>query len=191
MQNTWRSYHQNESSTGDIDKPSSYPCEPIEVLVLQRHITKHCLTMPLKAMTPVREMHSMSPHPINTDRPPQINGMKHRVRVNMAGNFLDHPKLPNDTIRCMFLYQMETYKRHYCRPHYPPCNAPRRKVLVFIFIRLPHHLQQPKNKYATHQATIFLFQSSANVYLILEHVEQSIFIPGLATLKLFAPDTCP
>ena len=191
MQNTRRSYHQNQSSTGDIDEPSSYPFELAEVLVLWRHITKHCFTTLLKAITPLHDMHSMFLHLINTDLPPQINGMKHCVSVNIAGNFLDHPKLTNDTIWCMYLYQVETYKRHHCRPHCPPYNVPRQKVLEFSFIRLPHHLQQPKNKYATHQTTMFIFQSSPNVYLVPEHVEQGIFIPGLATLKLFALDTCP
>ena len=88
MQKTWRSYQQNQSSTGDIDEPLSYPSEPIEVLMLWRHITKHCFKTPLKAITPLHDMHNMFPHPINADLPPQINGMKHGVTVNIAGNFL-------------------------------------------------------------------------------------------------------
>ena len=166
MQKTWRSYHQIQCSTGNIDEPPSHPFEPVEVLMLWRHITKHCFTTPLKAVTPMHDMQCMFPHPIKTDLPPQINGMKHGVSVNIAGNFLDHPKLTNDTIRCMYLYQVETYKRHRCHPHSLPCNTPWWKVLKIGFIRLPHHLQQPKNKYANGQATMFIFQSSPNIQLI-------------------------
>ena len=36
---------------------------------------------------------------------------------------------------------------------------------------------------------MFIFKSSPNVYLVPKHVKQGIFIPGLATLKLFAHDT--
>ena len=119
MQKTWRSYHQNQSSTEDIDEPPSYPSELIEVLMLWRHITKH-----YDAITPPYDMHIMFLHPINADLPPQINGIKHGVSVNVVGNFLDHSRLTNDMIRCMFLYQVETYKRYRCRPHSPPYNAP-------------------------------------------------------------------
>ena len=56
--------------------------------MLWRHITKHCFKTPLKAITPLYDMHNMFPHPINADLPPQINGMKHGVSVNIAGNFL-------------------------------------------------------------------------------------------------------
>ena len=38
---------------------------------------------------------------------------------------------------------------------------------------------------------MFIFQSSPNVCLVPKHVKLGIFILGLATLKLFAPDTCP
>ena len=67
-------------------------------------MTKQCFTMSLKVITSLDDMLSMSLRPINTDLPPQINPMKHCISVNMTGNFLDHPKLTNDTIRCMFLY---------------------------------------------------------------------------------------
>ena len=90
--------------TGPIDEPSSYPFEPVVVLMLWRHITKHYFTTPLKATTPLIDMHNMFLHPINIDLPPQINAMKHCVSVNITGNFLDHPKLTNDTIRCIFFY---------------------------------------------------------------------------------------
>ena len=129
MQKTRRSYHQNQFSVGAIDEPPSYPFEPIEVLMLWRHITKHCFTMPLKEITPLDDMPSMSLRPINTDLPPQINLMKHCISVNRTGNFLDHPKLTNDTIWCMCLYQVETYQWHRCHPHSPPYNAPQQKVL--------------------------------------------------------------
>ena len=56
-----------------------------EVLMLWRHITKHCLTTPLKAVTPIYDMQSMFPHPINAHLPSQINGMKHGVSVNIDG----------------------------------------------------------------------------------------------------------
>ena len=36
---------------------------------------------------------------------------------------------------------------------------------------------------------MFIFQSTPNVYLVPKHVKQGIFIPGLATLKLFARHT--
>ena len=51
--------------------------------MLWRHITKH-----YDAITPPYDMHIMFLHPINADLPPQINGMKHSVTVNIAGNFL-------------------------------------------------------------------------------------------------------
>ena len=101
---TLRSYQQSHYSTTPIDEPPSHPFEPVVVLVLWRHITKHCLRTSIKAITPLKDMHSMFLHLINTDLPPQINAMKHSVSVNIAGNFLDHPKLMNDTIRCMSLY---------------------------------------------------------------------------------------
>ena len=104
MYKTWRTYHHSQFSTKPIDEPPSYPIEPTEVLVLWRHITKHYFTTPLKATTPLIDMHNMFPHPIDIDLPPQINAMKHSVGVNIAGNFLDHPKLTNYTIRCMSLY---------------------------------------------------------------------------------------
>ena len=104
MYKMWRSYQYNQCSTRNINEPPSHPFEPVEVLMLWRHITKHCLTTPLKAITPIYDMQSMFPHLINAHLPPQINGMKHGVSVNIAGNFLDHPKLTNDTIRCMYLY---------------------------------------------------------------------------------------
>ena len=129
MQKTWRSYHQNQFRTRAIDETPSYPFEPIKILVLWRHITKHCFSTLLKAITPLHDMASMFSHPINIDLPPQINVMKHCISVNIKRNFVDHPKLTNDTIRCMFLYQVETYKRHRCRPHRPPCNVLWRKVL--------------------------------------------------------------
>ena len=129
MQKTWRSYHQNQSSTGDINEPPSYPFEPVEVLMLWRHITKHCFTTLFKEITPLDDMPSMFPRPIDTDLPPQINPMKHYISVNITGNFLDHSKLTNDTIQCMFLYQVETYKWYHCHPHCLPCNAPRLNIL--------------------------------------------------------------
>ena len=129
MQTTWRSYHQNQFSTPAIDEPPSYPMELVEVRMMWRHITRYCFITPFKAITPLDDMPSMFPRPIDTDLPPQINPMKHCISVNITGNFLDHPKLTNDMIQCMFLYQVETYKWHRCHPHCPPCNAPRRKVL--------------------------------------------------------------
>ena len=124
-----RTYHHSQFCTRPIDKPPSYPVEPAEVLMLWRHITEHYFKTPFKAITPVDYMPPMFPHPINTDLPPQINFMKDLISVNIMENFLDHPKLTNNTIRCMFLYYVETYKRHHCHPHGPPCNAPQRKVL--------------------------------------------------------------
>ena len=71
--------------TGDINEPLCYPFEPAEVLMLWRHITRHCFTTPLKVITSLHDMHSMFPHPVNTDLPPQINFMKHCVSVNIDG----------------------------------------------------------------------------------------------------------
>ena len=129
MQKTWRSYHQNQFSALTIDEPPSYPMELVKVRMIWRHITKHCFTTLFKEITPLDDMPSMFPRPIDTDLPPQINPMKHYISVHITGNFLDHPKLTNDTIQCMFLYQVETYKWYHCHPHCLPCNTPRRNIL--------------------------------------------------------------
>ena len=123
-----RTYPYNHFSALAIDEPLSYTMEPIEVLMVKRQITKHCLTLPFKLITLIEDMSSMFPRPIDTDLSPQINPMKHYISINGLGNFLDNPKLTNDTIQCMFLYYVETYKRHRCHPHCPPCNAVLRKV---------------------------------------------------------------
>ena len=99
-----RSYHYNQFSARAIDDPSSSSMEPVDVRMVWRHITKHCFTMPFKAITPLDDMPNMSPHPIDTNFPPQINGMKHYISINITDNFLDHPKLMNNMIQCMFLY---------------------------------------------------------------------------------------
>ena len=107
LNKTWRNertYHHNLFSALVIDEPSSCPMEPVEVLIVKRHITKHCMTSPFKSITPIEDMPSMFLHPIDTDLPPQINPMKHYISINRLGNFLDHHKLTNDMIRCMFLY---------------------------------------------------------------------------------------
>ena len=62
--------------------------EPVEVCMMWRHITKHCFTPPFKAISPLDDMPSMFPHPIDTDLPPQINPMKHCISVNITREFL-------------------------------------------------------------------------------------------------------
>ena len=99
-----RTYHYNHFSTLTIDKPLSYPMEPVEVRMVKRHINKHYMTLPFKSITPIEDMPSMFLHPINTDLPPQINPIKHYISINELRNFLDQPKLTNNMIQCMFLY---------------------------------------------------------------------------------------
>ena len=50
--------------------------DPVEVLMVKRHITKHFMTPPLKSITPIDDMPNMYPRPIDTDLPRQINPMK-------------------------------------------------------------------------------------------------------------------
>ena len=101
LNKTWRNertYHNNHFSAPMIDEPLSYPMEPVEVLMVKRHITKHCMTPSFESITPIEDMLSMFLHPIDTDLPPQINLMTHYIIINRLGNFLDHPKLTNNTI---------------------------------------------------------------------------------------------
>ena len=99
-----RTYHYNHFSAPAINEPPSYLMELVEVLLVKRHITKHYMAPLFKSITPIEDMHSMFLRPIETDLPHQINPMKHYININRLGNFLNHPKLTNDTIRCMFLY---------------------------------------------------------------------------------------
>ena len=49
-------------------------------------------------------MAPMSVPPIHLDLPPQVYSMKGFVSINIWGDFLYHPELTNNTVRCMFLY---------------------------------------------------------------------------------------
>ena len=51
-----------------------------------------------------RHLPIISVPPIHRHLPPRVYGMKGFVSINIWRDFLYHPKLMNNTVRCMFLY---------------------------------------------------------------------------------------